>query len=318
MNTLLIRKTHCLLSFNFSLFKFLRTWSKLTFSSFSFIALNCELLLFKPPHLVSSKRSFLGLSKLLLFFLGLCAKIFISKISQRLFRSSILMFLNLIYSCIFLLRSMTKESYSFGLGEGVGSKEAILCTSFFCVTFIGIVIESIRPILYYYELQPVFLSLFIVGDSVLLWLVSYFFLFRRKEFFILIVDGLKSEVWWPPIADLSISYNNKTSNHLIKMPANLLKSPLYLFVLPRFRTAVLLLVPLALLLDNHSVQVGFLLIPFLEGRVDIFPHLSDNSGNFDHRQIGIFSFDKIIYIDSVQEKSTCCLLGRIGRQSIVL
>lgn len=77
----------------------------------------------------------------------------------------------------------------------MGSKEAILCTSFFCVTFIGIVIESIRPILYYYELQPVFLSLFIVGDSVLLWLVSYFFLFRRKEFFILIVDGLKSEVW---------------------------------------------------------------------------------------------------------------------------
>ena len=67
-----------------------------------------------------------------------------------------------------------------------------------------------------------------------------------------------------------------------------------------------------------SIEIILLLISFLQFGVQILPHIANYSGNISHSIIGVFLFDTLINVHSVEKESTKCLFWWFRRNSYII
>jgi hypothetical protein len=62
-----------------------------------------------------------------------------------------------------------------------------------------------------------------------------------------------------------------------------------------------------------SIEIILLLISFLEFRIEVLPHITNDSCDLGHAEVGMSFFYELIDIHSVEEESTDCLFRRLRR-----
>lgn len=62
-----------------------------------------------------------------------------------------------------------------------------------------------------------------------------------------------------------------------------------------------------------TIEVVLLLVSFLELRIEVLPHIADDSGDLGHAEVGVGILDELIDIHSIEEESADCLFGRFRR-----
>lgn len=66
------------------------------------------------------------------------------------------------------------------------------------------------------------------------------------------------------------------------------------------------------------VELVLLLIALLQLRVEVLPHVSNDSGDFCHAQVGVLFLDALVDVDAVEEEGAKGLLGRLRRADIII
>ena len=82
--------------------------------------------------------------------------------------------------------------------------------------------------------------------------------------------------------------------------------------------AVLILVVDPFLADLLPVELILHLVSGFEVGVEVLPHISDDLGHLGDSALGVLSFDGLVDVHAVQEESAEGLLGRLGRDVVIV
>lgn len=87
---------------------------------------------------------------------------------------------------------------------------------------------------------------------------------------------------------------------MVEVSPDLNHGPSHLLTFPRPRlSSELVFITSALLCNLFPIDSVLLFVPVSEHLIEVFPHISDDSGDFSHAQIGMLLLDLLIDVHAV-------------------